>query len=186
MARAPKEAPPPTLPRTIIEAVPSAAKLAAGIAALDALLTTYQKDLKKTHRDPVKLARAFVAMHRLNMKLDEFGKRWEQHWKDYKTEVIPNVLDEAGLTNVPLAEGFRVGTSTKTFAGIREGKKDDGLEWLRKNGLGDLIYETYNSQALSSAVAYMIEEENKTPPDDLFNVASVNNTSVTRTEKKGK
>lgn len=60
----------------------------------------------------------------------------------------------------------------------------EGLGWLRANGLGDLIVTTVNAGTLASAVKEMIREENREPPEDLFNLFFQPTTSVTKGKKK--
>lgn len=175
---------PGSLPSSIVSVVPTTAEMARSVIAIQALIPKLQKELDKAGRDAVSLARAFVAMHRLNDRVDLLGKEWGALYDSYKKETVPNVLQAAGITNVPLAEGWRVGFSTKTFASIKEGMKDKAHTWLRKNKLGELVVETVFAQSLSKAAAYRIEEQNLTLPDDLFNVHPVFTTSVTSTKAR--
>lgn len=180
----PKEPPPTTLPRSIIAAAPTASKIAAQVVALEILLQTYEKELIAARPDVIQLARAFVALRRLKDKFKDLKAAFDALFDKHAKEIIPDAFEAAGITNAPLAEGFRVGTSTRTFASIKEGMKEQAFKWMKKNGMGDLIIPTVFAQSLSSAVHYRIEEENKGMPDNLFNVLPVNNTSVTKTEPK--
>lgn len=175
---------PGSLPKTIVAAAPTTAAMAKAVITLQAEIPKLERELLKAGRDPVTLARAYVAMHRLNERVDLLGKEWGALYDSYKKETLPNALQAAGITNVPLAEGFRVGYSTKTFASIKEGMKDGAFAWLRKNKLKELIVETVYPQSLSKAAAYRIEEQNLTLPDDLFNVHPVFTTSVTSTKAR--
>lgn len=179
-----KKPAPGSLPSSIVSTVPQTAKMAKAVIDLQALIPNLEKELKKAGRDPVMLARAFVAMHRLNDRVDLFYKEWGALFDGYKKETVPNVLQAAGITNVPLAEGYRVGYSTRTFATIREGMKDKAFAWLRKNKMGELIVETVFPQSLSKQAAYRLEEENLPMPEDLFSVHPIFTTSVTSTKAR--
>ena len=84
------------------------------------------------------------------------------------------------MDNVSLSEGFRVGVSHAWRASVRPDMGSRAKEWLRKNGKGDIVTETINASTLS-AFAKQKAEENFDLPDDIFNVAQVPNTSVTKT-----
>lgn len=175
---------PGSLPASIVAAAPTTALMAKNAMDQQALILKLEKELLKAGRDPVMLARAFVAMHRLNDRFATLEKEWTSLYDACKKETLPNALQAAGITNVPLAEGFRVGYATKTYAAIREGMKDKAFAWLRKNKLKDLIVETVYPQSLSKAAAYRIEEENLSMPDDLFHVHPVFTTSVNSTKAR--
>lgn len=180
------KAPKATLPRAIVEALPSAAEAANAITEcynVVARLIIEVDEAEKTN-DHVRLVRCFVAMHRLHEKIGELDSFFGVMYNRMKTELVPSALEAAGVTNVPLAEGYRIGVSYRTLASIKEGMRDKAFLWLRTNGLGDLITSTVNASTLSAAAKHCLEEDNKDLPDDLFNVVIQPNTSVTATKTK--
>lgn len=131
---------------------------------------------------PVQLARAFVVLHRLNERLlseDKALKPLKALWKDYKESKVPEAFEQAGVPNVPLDEGFRVGIAIRTVASVIPGKKDDAFAWLEANDARDLIQSTINASTLS-AYAKQRGEKNEDLPADIFNVVLMPNTSVTK------
>ena len=54
-------------------------------------------------------------------------------------EVIPTMLSEMGLSFLKLADGSSVEVKTNYSATITQAKKEEAFNWLRKNGLGDII-----------------------------------------------
>lgn len=174
------------LPATIVAALPSSAKFAKQLDALyKALSAEIVPELAEARKvGAVQLARAFVAFHRLNDKLDAVGKAFEATFAQLKGEIVPAAFEAEGLPNVPLSEGFRVGIAHNFRASIREGMRDQAFHWLRANGLGDLITTTVNASTLSAAAKHRVEVDNKDMPDELFNTAIMLNTSVTTTAKK--
>lgn len=132
--------------------------------------------------DPVEIARAFVAMRWMKDQIEALAKAFNEYFEPWKHEHFPAMLEAAGLSHVPLAEGYRVGVSNRFLAAIQEGKKAEALEWLRKNELSDLIQETVNAGTLSSAFQKMIEEHNIDPPEEIFHCHVQPNTSVTATK----
>jgi len=131
--------------------------------------------------DIVDMARAFVVAHRLQSFIDEAAKAYNKLFELYKTKYMPEALEAAGVTHVPLSEGFRIGMSARTWASVNKDQRDAAYEWLRNNGLGDLIQPTINASTLSAAAKAMLEE-NRELPEDLFKVAVVPTTSVTATK----
>lgn len=129
---------------------------------------------------PIELARAFVTMRHLKDHIEECFKEFNKKFEELKTVTLPAVFDGAGVPTVNLDEGYRVTVSHRLWASIRPGDKAAAFKWLRDNQLGDLVTETVNASTLSAAAKSMAEENRELSPD-LFNVAIVPNTSVTRT-----
>ncbi len=119
---------PDTLPATIINALPSAIQAMKHMTAFEQLIPFIAKDLEKAKNGgAIHLARAFVALHRMEKRIDEalkplFGK--DQIFERYKTHEIPALFEAEGITNVPLAEGFRVGISSRFLASVKPGMRE--------------------------------------------------------------
>ena len=173
------------LPKSITDVIPEARSLAAHLDALSAEIDALfsQADARKT--DPITVARVFVVLHRLNEKIEGLTRssstlgKWGKLYEAYKKEVVPQVLEAAGVPHVALAEGFRVGVSSQTFISVKD--RDKAFHWLRTHKLGDLITNTVNSSTLSAALRNMMDEDNLDPPDDIFSVATIATASVTAT-----
>jgi hypothetical protein len=96
----------------------------------------------------------------------------EEHTKNLKTmydqissEIIPNMLAEQGLQSLKLADGSSVEVKRKYSCTLPkdEDKKRQAYEWLRSNGLGDLIKNEV-------AVTFGVGEDNKAK--QLLNLAA--------------
>ena len=82
-------------------------------------------------------------------KLEELQNRLqtqEQIMKDTKKqierisgEVIPTMMSEMGLAELKLQDGSHLKVSTSYRATITEANKEEAFNWLRNNGLGDII-----------------------------------------------
>ena len=82
-------------------------------------------------------------------KLEELHGRLqtqEQIMKDTKKqierlsgEVIPTMMSEMGLAELKLQDGSHLKVSTSYRATITEANKEAAFNWLRNNGLGDII-----------------------------------------------
>jgi hypothetical protein len=57
--------------------------------------------------------------------------------------------------------------------------KEAAFEWLRENGLGELITETVNASTLSAQARKMLEDGTELDAD-IFNVSVFPTTSITK------
>lgn len=181
---APTAAPSAPLPKTIINALPTGAAIAKHIVAIEALIPQLGKELDQALKaGPIQLARAYVLMHRINERLlseDKALKPLKSLYGEYKNVKVPEAFEQAGVDNMPLSEGFRVGITTNVRASVVPGQKAEAFAWLEENDKGDLIQPTLNASTLS-AFAKECREKNIDLPAELFNVALMNNTTVTKT-----
>ena len=68
-------------------------------------------------------------------KLKELKKK-----RDYISgEIIPTMMSEMGLAELKLHDGSHLKVSTSYRATITEANKEAAFNWLRNNGLGDII-----------------------------------------------
>ena len=72
----------------------------------------------------------------------------------------------------------RVSVSRRFSASMLD--KEVGMDWLRKNGHGDLIQPTVNAQTLAAFAKNLQEVEGKDLPVEIFKVGSIPYTSITK------
>ena len=132
--------------------------------------------------DVVEFARAFVKLRELKDEIDETFKAFDAFYTKTKDVDLPLKFDEAKVPTVTLDEGFRVTVAHNVRASVKKDKKQEAMDWLRANGLGDIVSETINASTLA-AVAKSMTEENRELDPDLFSVYILPTTSVTRTGK---
>ncbi len=70
---------------------------------------------------------------------EEQIKQKKKHLEHLSSEVIPTMLSEMGLSFLKLADGSSVEVKTNYSATITQAKKEEAFNWLRQNGLGDII-----------------------------------------------
>lgn len=176
------KAPPKPVPNTLLQVVPSSYQTFSQISMLTDELNHVGRDMDKLREagDAVELAKGYVVLHRIQSRLEDVMTNLNKVFELYKNKYLPEALDAASLSNVPLKEGFRVGVSTRTWASIPKDKRSEAYAWLRSNNLGDLIVETVNASTLS-ATAKSLMEENRELPEGLFKVTPTPTTSVTQT-----
>ena len=78
--------------------------------------------------------------HQLQLEIQEDSiKKRKKHIEHLSGEVIPTMLSEMGLSFLKLADGSSVEVKTNYSATITQANKEKAFNWLRQNGLGDII-----------------------------------------------
>ena len=75
---------------------------------------------------------------RLNTQ-EEIMKDTKKQIEKVSGEVIPTMMSEMGLSELKLQDGSHLKVSTTYRATITEANKEAAFNWLRNNGLGDII-----------------------------------------------
>ena len=86
--------------------------------------------------DKIKEMQAVQKAHEMD---EEQIKQKKKHLEHLSSEVIPTMLSEMGLSFLKLADGSSVEVKTNYSATITQAKKEEAFNWLRQNGLGDII-----------------------------------------------
>ena len=73
----------------------------------------------------------------INMEKDM--KKIKEQADKIGSEIIPNLLAEQGLASLKLADGSSVDIKESYNCTIKKDKLESAFEWLRNNGLGDII-----------------------------------------------
>ena len=73
----------------------------------------------------------------LNMEKDL--KKLKEEADKIGSEIIPNLLAEQGLSSLKLADGSSIDIRKSYNCTIKKHQVESAFEWLRNNGLGDLI-----------------------------------------------
>ena len=66
-------------------------------------------------------------------------KELKKEYQRISGEVIPTMMSEMGLSELKLSDGSHLKVSTTYRATITEANKETAFNWLRDNGLGDII-----------------------------------------------
>ena len=70
---------------------------------------------------------------------EEYVKQKKKELDHISGEVIPTMLSEMGLSFLKLQDGSSVEVKTNYSATITQANKEEAFNWLRQNGLGDII-----------------------------------------------
>jgi len=95
---------------------------------------------KTTHID--KLANKIKEMQAIQKDIaqnEEYLKQRKKDLEQISGEAIPTMLTEMGLSYLKLADGSSVEVKTNYSATITLANKEKAFNWLRENGLGDII-----------------------------------------------
>ena len=106
-------------------------------------------DFEKDQQDAMKRTEGIQSLADQVEKLESLQERLqlqEQNMKNTKAEIqkvsgdiIPTMMSEMGLAELKLHDGSHLKVSTSYRATITEANKEAAFNWLRDNGLGDII-----------------------------------------------
>jgi len=71
--------------------------------------------------------------------LEKLKKEAEEEQRRLSEEVIPTLMQQAGVSSITLDDGTSVEVSPYYYAKISEANKEECFNWLRENNHGDLI-----------------------------------------------
>ena len=72
-------------------------------------------------------------------ELEEQIKKKREKADKISSEIIPNMLAEQGISSLKLADGSSVDVRKSYNCTIKKDEMESAYNWLRENGLGDLI-----------------------------------------------
>ena len=121
-------------------------------------------DFEKDQQDTMKKTDNIQSLADQVEKLDSLNKRLELQEENIKNtkkelehlsgEVIPTMMAEMGLSQLKLMDGSLVDVKPFYSANITVANKEKAFNWLRENGLGDIIKNEIS-------VSFGRNEENK-------------------------
>jgi len=88
------------------------------------------------------LADQVERLENLNQEIEKKEKDLKQRKKDLEHvsgEVIPTMMSEMGLSHLKLMDGSSVDVKPNYSANITIANREGAFNWLRNNGLGDII-----------------------------------------------
>ena len=79
------------------------------------------------------------AQNKIVEDLQDLLKEEQEEARRLSEEVIPTLMQQAGVSSIKLDNGTSVEVSPYYYAKISEDKKAEAFQWLRENDHGDLI-----------------------------------------------
>ena len=96
-----------------------------------------------------------------------------------RKKIVPEAMEKAEIESVKLKDVGRLSCRPEVYASIPADKKDAAMEWLKENGMGDIVKEGVNSSALKSLVKECIVNAVELP-EELFTVSPYGVAVVTK------
>ena len=106
-------------------------------------------DFEKDQQDAMKKTEGIQSLADQVEKLESLQKQLEDQENNVKGlkseiqkvsgDIIPTMMSEMGLAELKLHDGSHLKVSTSYKAHITEANKEAAYNWLRNNGLGDII-----------------------------------------------
>tara|TARA_R110000751_G_scaffold260155_1_gene359494 strand:- start:640 stop:1188 length:549 start_codon:yes stop_codon:yes gene_type:complete len=103
---------------------------------------TDQEDLLSKTRNVDKLADKIQELESLQSRLElqeDNIKNTKKELENLSGEVIPTMMSEMGLSHLKLVDGSSVDVKPNYSASITIANREAAFNWLRDNGLGDII-----------------------------------------------
>ena len=111
--------------------------------------------------DPQKLSEEIEKLKSIQNKISTLKaqvKDLEEDEKYFVYDIIPKLMYDMNLSTLKLKDGSEVSVGKKFYANARADKKADAYQWLRNNGLGDIIKNnisvTFGQGEENKAMAY--------------------------------
>ena len=101
-----------------------------------------QQDAMSKTENIQSLADQVQMLEGLHTRIEASENNLKDLKKEYQRisgEVIPTMMSEMGLAELKLSDGSHLKVSTTYRATITEANKETAFNWLRDNGLGDII-----------------------------------------------
>jgi len=149
-------------------------------------LKKIKSDLAEVSENPFGAARAFVILQFLKSEFAQFEKETKAISFKEERNTLPNLFEENKIPAMPLNEGFIVEVKPKFFCSIKKMNQEPAFEWLKENGLADIIQPAVNPKTLNSALQELIGTQGIEPPEDLIStyIAQVASCRKTKGAKK--
>ena len=92
--------------------------------------------------DPKKLSEEVEKLKSLRSQISELEDRvkdLKEDEKHYSCVIIPKLMDDMNLKSLKLQDGSELSVKQIYSASIRADKKAEAIQWLRDQGLGDIV-----------------------------------------------
>lgn len=167
------------------------AYVTAGMKKFKAKLEEEVEKILISERPASELVQVFANIRECNVIISDSVKSLQEGDSKLKDVILPEVFDRENLssfTTTPRRDGdkaVRVTISTRFMASINPEQKEAALEWLRGNGMADLIQPVVNAGTLSAELKRLLEE-GKEAPEELIKTYLKPGASLTKVTVKAK
>jgi len=102
----------------------------------------------------------------------------------YQMRILPDLFIQSSTSKTSTLNGYTVSMSQDFSISIPKDCKHAAYEWLKDNGLGDIITTTVNSSTLKATLKEWDNQNKPMPPDDLIKVSQIPKYSVVKSSRK--
>jgi len=95
-----------------------------------------------TQTEPEKLSQQIKTLQDIQQEIDNHKaqiKELEEREKHFSQVVIPDMMNAMNLKTMKLKDGSEIEVSNKFFASALAAKRPEAYNWLRENGLGNIV-----------------------------------------------
>jgi hypothetical protein len=108
------------------------------------MLIDLRKDApdQSTNIDPEKLSQEVEKLRTIQSQISELEARVKDLKEDeryFSCMVIPKLMEDMNLSSLKLRDGSELSVKKIYSASIKADKKAEAINWLRENGLGDIV-----------------------------------------------
>ena len=92
--------------------------------------------------DPTELSEAIEKLKSVGAQVlaaESKLKELKEQEKYINNFTIPEIMNKMNLSTVKLKDGSELSVGDRFFASFKADKKNEGIKWLRDNGLGDIV-----------------------------------------------
>lgn len=84
-------------------------------------------------------AQAQLQYEALMYQVDQFGKSLKEDYRNLTESILPELMDELGITNLSISENYEIGVSEKVTASIPKPKMNEACNYLEEHGSGSIV-----------------------------------------------
>lgn len=128
----------------------------------------------------VELAHVQNFVREMKDAIDEFEKPINKFYDHLRMTTVPDQMDEEGITKVAIDGLGTLYVSSDVNVSVLAGQKQASFDWLKANGLADLINSTVNSSTLKAAMKEEIRA-GKVIPTDIYKITPVSRAVIKKT-----
>ena len=159
-------------------------RLLKGIALFEELNQTLKEEAAEVigRGDHLEVLNFFFVVGEMYESLSAMKKGYNALYDGFSQQHVPDALRSQNVKNItieiPGVGNRRFQMSNRWSCSIIN--KDKGYQWLRENGLGDVIKPTVAAPTLAATAKNLMEESGKEMPTDLFKTSINTFTSVVK------
>lgn len=158
----------------------TAAACEAALSAIDRAQALLDAEGRQaiTLDDPAELVRTYGDLREQADALRESITRFSKMEQALSYDIIPGSFDRAGIENIRVTGYGLVSLVRKWSCSILEGKKEQGLQFVRDVGQGGMIIETIPAPTLGAWARKHTEDTGRELPDEIFKTSIARSVSL--------